>query len=203
MTEKTLRTWCTDMWPMKHGLPLPAGWVGVSVENQAAADARIPWLLQMPAVLRFVRYTALGPLNLHRVRDPELSQYGEEIRFDALSHKPGVCYHAGVDWVICGGESGPNARPCALAWLRSVVQQCYTAGVPCFVTQLGARPIGSWGGEPSGHAQDYHRCLACIAHDPFGMAHRLRDRKGATLAEWPADLRVQCFPESTRRRVED
>lgn len=54
---------------------------------------------------------------------------------------------APIDWVICGGESGPKARPCHIDWIRSIVRQCREAGVPCFVKQLAmkirqARKIG-------------------------------------------------------------
>jgi hypothetical protein len=46
-----------------------------------------------------------------------------------------------VDWVIVGGESGRNARPCNIDWIRSIVRQCEDYLVPCFVKQLGARVI--------------------------------------------------------------
>jgi len=44
-----------------------------------------------------------------------------------------------VDWVILGGESGPNARPCESEWMRSIKSQCRADGVPVFVKQLGKR----------------------------------------------------------------
>ncbi len=52
----------------------------------------------------------------------------------------------------CGGESGPSARDCDVAWLRSIVNQCKTARVQVFVKQLGPRPF-------SGHSR-----LAGIKH---------------------------------------
>jgi protein gp37 len=42
----------------------------------------------------------------------------------------------GLDWVIVGAESGPNRRPCKIAWIRDVVQQCQAAGVPVFIKQM-------------------------------------------------------------------
>jgi len=47
------------------GWPLPNVWLGVSVENQKAADERIPLLLDTPAAVRFVSAEPLlGPLEL-------------------------------------------------------------------------------------------------------------------------------------------
>ena len=43
----------------------------------------------------------------------------------------------GLDLVICGGESGPGARPMELEWARSVRDQCVAAGVPFFFKQWG------------------------------------------------------------------
>ncbi len=96
--------------------PIPNVWLGVSVENQAAADERIPLLLQTATVVRFLSCEPLlGPLDLGF----------------------GLSY---VEWVIAGGESGPKARPCDEAWLRSLRDQCRTAGVPYFLKQLGGWP---------------------------------------------------------------
>ena len=43
----------------------------------------------------------------------------------------------GIDWVIVGGESGPNARPMHPDWARSIRDQCQAAGVPFFFKQWG------------------------------------------------------------------
>lgn len=43
----------------------------------------------------------------------------------------------GIDWVIVGGESGPNARPMHPDWVRSLCDQCQAAGVPFFFKQWG------------------------------------------------------------------
>jgi protein gp37 len=85
--------------------------------------------------------------------------------------------------VIVGGESGPRARPCDVAWIRSIVEQCRAAGVPCFTKQLGARPYEMIAA--GNHGGDYF-------HEPREL--RLRDRKGGDPAEWPTDLRVREFP---------
>jgi protein gp37 len=87
-----------------------------------------------------------------------------------------------IDWVIVGGESGPGARPCDVAWIRSIVEQCRAAAVPCFVKQLGAQP------EQSGTDARAHGSLLDLC-----------DKKGGDPSEWPADLRVRRFPEEVAR----
>ena len=42
---------------------------------------------------------------------------------------------ATIDWVICGGESGPGARPMHPDWARSLRNQCQAAGVAFFYKQ--------------------------------------------------------------------
>lgn len=129
--------------------PIPNVWLGVSVENQRFADERIPVLLQTHAAVRFISAEPLlGPIKIER------------FMLDGPF----------LNWVIVGGESGPGSRPFDLAWARSIVQQCQTAGVPCFVKQLGAFPRA-------------------------GRMLFLRDKKGGDPDEWPADLRVREFPK--------
>ncbi len=110
------------------GWPLPNVWLGVSVEDQATAAARIPLLLQTPAAKRFISYEpALGPLEM---LPSWLAGY---------DYSGGLKHSAPrLDWVIVGGESGPGARPFDVSSARSVVRQCREAGVACFVKQLGA-----------------------------------------------------------------
>jgi protein gp37 len=135
-----MRRWVTE-WKAKidsmADSPAPAGglymeryshiWLGVSVEDQATARARIPVLEQVPAAVRFISYEpALGPIDFtDGPLDPE-STMGEWSLLDQL------------DWVIVGGESGPGARPFDVAWARSTVAQCKAAGVPVFYKQGGA-----------------------------------------------------------------
>jgi protein gp37 len=117
--------------------PLPNVWLGVSVEDQATADKRIPLLLQTPAAIRFVSYEpALGPVYFTRLQD------GDSI-LNALAgtntYRDGeVSMHAKLDWIIVGGESGPGARPFDVAWARNTIAQCKAAGVACFYKQGGA-----------------------------------------------------------------
>jgi hypothetical protein len=61
---------------------------------------------------------------------------------------PPRCAGDRIDWVIAGGESGPNARPCDLDWLRKIQVGCAIEKVPFFMKQLGStkKVDGSWGG---------------------------------------------------------
>jgi protein gp37 len=95
-------------------------WMGVSVENQKAADERIPLLVQIPATVKFVSCEPLlGPVDLQlRGRN-----YG---RGDEL-----------INWVIAGGESGTHARPMDVTWARYLRAQCQGADVPFFFKQWG------------------------------------------------------------------
>lgn len=93
------------------GWPLPNVWLGVSVEDQKRRP-RIDDLRRTPAAIRFL---SLEPL-LEDLGKLELN---------------------GVDWVICGGESGHGARPMHPDWARSLRDQCADAGVPFFFKQWG------------------------------------------------------------------
>ena len=110
--------------------------LGVSVENQQAADERVLLLLQTPAAKRFVSAEPLlGPVTLE-----ELPSHGGIGRYlDALSNFRDKHAHvtSGIDWVIVGGESGPKARPMHPDWARSLRDQCVAAGVPFFFKQWG------------------------------------------------------------------
>ena len=171
-------------------------WLGVSVEDQATADERIPLLLQTPAAVRFVSYEpALGPVDFTDV--PNTANFAEGQRHvDALRGYAWECsgpeyidicsIGSRIDWVIVGGESGPKARPCDVAWIRSTVEQCKAAGVPCFVKQLGAIPV-------SDNMFDFPATWAPDMEEPLVM--QLNDRKGGDMDEWREDLRVRQFPQ--------
>ena len=155
----------------RTAVPLPNVRLGVSVEDQPSADARISLLLQTPAACRWVSVEPmLGPIY-------GLDQWLGEWHDDRYNPNAG----RDPDWVVVGGESGPRARPCDVAWVRDIVWQCRGAAVPVFVKQLGARPF--W--HDAGAVSEYD-----IASGPLN----LRDRAGADPAEWPADLRVRELP---------
>lgn len=102
----------------------PNVWLGVSVENQKYADERIPRLLKIPAVIRFL---SVEPM-LESV-DLGIIRYS-----DAFSR-----VISQIDWVICGGESGPDRRPFDKSWAISLRDQCKAARIKFFMKQMGGR----------------------------------------------------------------
>ena len=124
----------------------PNVWLGVTVVNQTESDRDITKLLAVPAAKRFLSMEPLlGPVD---------------IRFAFADNRTSSCCHRcgyrtnrgesacpndgeplggdiGIDWVIVGGESGAQARPMHPDWVRSLRNQCGTAGVPFFFKQWG------------------------------------------------------------------
>jgi protein gp37 len=130
---------------------LPNVWLGVSVEDQGAANLRVPDLLQTPAAVRFLSCEPLlGPVDLTNIEFPNARGGLED--WDALDlhpvegEAPTGCT-AVIDWVIAGGESGPRARPMHPAWARSLRDQCRKAGVPFFFKQWGEYAPGEIAGD--------------------------------------------------------
>lgn len=103
-------------------------WLGVSVEDQKAADERIPLLLQVPAAIRFLSCEPLlGAVDFASdCINKQLSKTGVNTENST-----------GIDWVICGGESGNKSRLMHPDWARSLRDQCNAAGVPFFFKQWG------------------------------------------------------------------
>jgi len=179
----------------------PNVWLIYSASDQTTLEAGLPHLLEcrdLVPVLGLSLEPLVGPINL-RLDDCWL---------------PGDCHDLGdrLNWVIVGGESGPHARPCDIDWIRSVVEQCAGAGVPCFVKQLGAIPVMDYYGEEGLR----ERCLESDGRvfeptrdgwmqwdwerDKYQprpgtvLEMPLRDPKGGNPTEWPADLQVRQFP---------
>jgi protein gp37 len=93
--------------------PLRNVWVGVSVEDDERTD-RVAVLRETSAAIRFLSCEPLlGPL-------PSLDL-------------------TGIDWVIVGGESGPEARVMREAWVTEIRDNCLDAGIPFFFKQWGGR----------------------------------------------------------------
>jgi protein gp37 len=132
-----------DFWP------LPNVWLGVSIEDQATADERIPLLLQTPAAVRWVSYEpALGPIDFRAYLIDKLYR----------------CQNAyALDWVVAGGESGPKATPMKAEWARSVRDQCQVHHVPFFFKQWGEwLPAGQDGAQIPGEPQQINSSDAPI-----------------------------------------
>lgn len=116
--------------------PLPNVWIGVSVEDQRAADERIPLLVQVPACVRFLSCEPLlGPVNIPALG--LVNRGGEWQPAEAWSEKRRMPAEKAIHWVIVGGESGPNARPMNPDWARAIRDQCNSARVPFFFKQHG------------------------------------------------------------------
>jgi len=127
-----------------YNRPLPNVWLGVTAENQEQADKRIPILLQTPAAVRFVSMEPLlAPVDLMGLTYNPPGHGTGPWTLDVLTGRYGIPgqWHGQaktLDWVIVGGESGPNARPIHPEWARSVRDQCAAAGVPFMFKQRGA-----------------------------------------------------------------
>ena len=141
-------------WPerMADFVSIGTGWrgkmshvyLGVSCENQARADERIPTLLQIPAAKHFVSFEPLlGPvdLGLHLGGERYVDCGGcKSTPVRGQPYCPGDHEAGGIDWVIAGCESGPNRRPAKIEWFRDLKNQCVDAGVPFFLKQMGTEP---------------------------------------------------------------
>lgn len=159
--------------------PLPNVWLGVSAEDQARADERIPDLLATPAAVRFLSAEPLlGPIRLHRL--PGAHDDDEDVRIDALAghyitgprcEDPTPCER--LDWVIVGGESGPGARPIHPDWARQIRDDCAAAGVPFFFKQWGGWAPGEsiTGYSPNfgGHYDDDQNRWAFTVYSPAAI----------------------------------
>jgi protein gp37 len=111
--------WSTEQarlveWPAaRTPWPLPNVWLGASIESDEYAW-RADELRGVPAAVRFLSCEPLlGPL-------PSLDLDG-------------------INWVIVGGESGPNFRSLDLDWVRDVRNQCVERRIPLFFKQVGGR----------------------------------------------------------------
>src|ERR1700761_1593677 len=115
--------WWWQHWIIERTVPANI-YIGTSVEDQQRADERIPELLQIPANVWFLSCEPLlEAVHLRRAANP--------------AHIKGNVQLEGIHWVICGGESGPGARPMHPDWARSLRDQCQAAGVPFLFKQWG------------------------------------------------------------------
>lgn len=113
--------------------PLPNVWLGVSCEDQARADERIPDLLATPAAVRFVSAEPLiGPIYFKSSLRPTCDRC-PPWEVPCIVN----CKHVSrLDWIIVGGESGPGARPMQVEWAENIMQQCKDAGTAFFMKQM-------------------------------------------------------------------
>jgi protein gp37 len=169
--------------------PLPNVWLGTSIEDQATADARIPHLLATPAAIRFVS------------AEPLLGPWDTRQTLDRANMDPvwGL-KQAGLDWVICGGESGPGARPMHPDWARSLRDQCQAAGVAFHFKQWGEWAPVTIDQDPDdgtiGPAYPVRDCTT-----DWSAHHGEKEClfwQGSDLVHWP---HIETFPAHGARRV--
>ena len=190
-------------WVPEHKLewPLASVWLGASVEDQATADERIPLLLKTPATVRWVSYEpALGPVDFSRwlIRECLDCLGSGEGEGAACEECGGSGTRPRVQWLVCGGESGPGARPFDVAWARSLIEQCKATGARAFIKQVGSFAVDSqW--RTGTYAPDDKRTKAASAaleqregDTPPNLL--LLGKKGGDPATWPTDLSVREFP---------
>lgn len=166
--------------------PMPNVWMGVSVEDQARAEERIHALLETPAAIRWISAEPLlGPVNLTTIdvsndgfidalnirrwgaeienwRDTEQDWETSFLDWYNLDEMPDPEWEIlpRLDWVVAGGESGPDARPMHPDWARSLRDQCAAAGVPFLFKQWGEWapgqnvPASVNGQRPSAHFRE-------------------------------------------------
>ena len=185
-----------DVWRAMYGdevndrlWPLPNVRLGVSIENQATADTRLPelahikrlgWKTMVSAEPLLERLDLMRSLNVCPDCGERPGSWADgRWRYEGYvwAHHHGYpighvrCdVERAIDWLIVGGESGPGARVCEVGAVKNMVRQCAAFDVPCFVKQLGSKPV--WMGEPL----------------------KLKSRKGSDPAEWPEALRVREVP---------
>lgn len=187
--------------PDDWGRGYPNVWLGTSVGYTGSYD-RIDELCKVPAVVRFLSCEPLleeidlSPyLDLTAAEEAEAWRRSEDAPFTPADRRDAF---PKIDWVIVGGESGAGSRPCVIDWIRLVVAQCLTAGVPVFVKQLGERPAmyeEAWR-EMAQHGPAPLLSAKGRDLEPQGLVQlSIGDRKGGAVEEWPPDLRVRQFPE--------
>lgn len=143
--------------------PWPNFWLGATICSQEEADRDIPKLLATPAAKRFLSIEPmLGAIDLEKIHHTNgygcspCSACDEPVYINSLygnSYCKNCCdgaEHPSIDWVICGGESGPGARPMHPDWARSLRDQCDRACVPFLFKQWG-----EWAQAPFDHGRGW------------------------------------------------
>lgn len=155
-------------------------WIGTSVGYQDVSAKRVAELSKINAKVRFLSCEPLiGPVDLweHAFVSLKVEHNGDGDTQEIPVRRP-------VDWVIVGGESGPNARMCSVRWIDDIVRDCKEAGVPVFVKQMGSNCVGANIGWPEGTKMP-----------AIGGRIDLLSKKGGDMNEWPERLRIREFPK--------
>ena len=169
-----LKDWCIA-W--LNGTPPSNVWIGTTVEDQARADERIPILLSIPARVRFL---SCEPLL-------------ESVDITPFMQAGGT---PALPWVICGGESGPGARPMHPDWARGLRDQCASNGVPFFFKQWGEWAPAQNGGLTA-FAKVGKKRAGCLLD---GVEHKAFPRRGEVIGNQTGESNQS--PEATREALQ-
>jgi protein gp37 len=206
----------------RHAPVLNAKWplanvsVGTSVEDQKRADERVPELLRTPARVRYLSVEPiLGAIQFKAewLKGQFCGCPEETHDYTGGGDRCFAEWSPRLDLVIVGGESGPEARPDNVAWIRGVVEQCVAAGTKAFVKQLGAVVIDrndvgfeaelveppdpeAW---PTPVRVEENLDGTRDGYQGAPVRVHLRDKKGGDMSEWPAGLRVRELPDGWAR----
>ncbi len=154
------------------GWPFPNAWLGVYAESQPAFNARMEMFKPIPAALKWLSYQpALGPINLRKA----LNIIGAE---GSALWMPGNGARD-LDWVVCGGEFGKNARASNPEWFRLVRDQCCAVGVPFFFSNWG-----EWAPDHHGSSISLTRMAVFHPEDTGEPPIYLRDMNPSNRSAW-------------------
>lgn len=155
------------------GQPPANVWAGFSAEDQTTFWQRLNPARDIPALVHFVSMEPLlGPIDIQGL--------------------------TGIDWIIVGGESESEAkaRPFDIGWAQSIVDLCRTAGIACFVKQLGSN-VEATDIDSIDATDDFPGDVSLSRGTRWAKARvRLQDPKGGDPDEWPKFLRVREFPSA-------
>ena len=163
--------------------PITNIWLGVSIEDQATADERIPLLLQTPAAVRWVSAEPLlNKIDLTHLELDPFNYYNALTGDTIMLDRTIIPMENTLSWVVAGGESGNSARALDARHLYALVSQCKDAGTPIFVKQLGYRFM------------DLDNEFYGAGIQTVDGKAKMVNRVGADLNEWPEGLRVREWP---------
>jgi protein gp37 len=152
-------------------------WAGTSVTSKKTLR-RVEHLFRVPAAVRFVSAEPLW----EEIDLRDLPSGGNAFATIQMEPGPDGCgvefpCRPGIQLVIVGGQSGPDARPFDLAWARKLRDDCKEAGVAYFLKQYGSRPFDSF----------YRSGVA-------DQRIHLKDGHGGDWSEWGESMKVREFP---------
>lgn len=151
-------------------------WLGTSVATQADAETNIDALMKCRD-LTPVLFVSAEPL------------------IEAVSFKRWVGL---LDWIILGGESGPEARDFDLAWPRQTIAECRGSRTAVFLKQTGRTPTESLSlsAAEALYPHGIPRGLKIEGQLSSFTRYAFKHKKGGDPAEWPEDLRhARQYPE--------